>query len=275
MELELTCEDCGARSVRTGPTQRYCPTCSERRDLVRKRLWARDNPPSIEQAARNLEQASVRKELSKEAGATVNQAAARNIAWYEPLGPDLLWNCRVAVPFTYAASKNHIYTMRRTGHIALRREARQIRQAITSALLRGLHCIRVAHNKVWLDILVQKPNHKGDAVNVLDLVCDATKEAVGIDDRWFSIRRLDWEIVKRNPRLFVGVGQDSDVDCQVCSYCGQIKPFAEFGRRQRNRFGIGRECRECRSRGRQIARDRRTGVQARDSASQELLETCS
>ncbi len=133
-----------------------------------------------------------------------------------------------------------------------------MREAIISRLRQGLHCVRIAHNKVWLDILVQKPNHKGDAVNVVDLICDAVKEAVGVDDRWFSIRRLDWEIVKENPRLFVGIGQDSDVDSQVCSYCGQIKPFEEFGQRKRSRLGIGRECRECRRRGRELSKTLRT-----------------
>lgn len=41
--------------------------------------------------------------------------------------PELLWSIRVAVPFQYAASKNAIYTTRRFGHVALRRESRAIR----------------------------------------------------------------------------------------------------------------------------------------------------
>lgn len=250
MALELICENCGARTPRTAPTQRYCPPCSQQRDLERKRHWARSNPPSSEQALRRGDQAERRRELSKEAGAVTNRDAQSNIAWHDPSGPDLLWHVRVAVPFSYAASKNHIYALCNAGHIALRREAKLMRQAIAAALRQGLHCIRVAHNRVWIDILVQKPNHKGDAVNVVDLVCDAVKDAIGVDDRWFSIRRLDWEIVKESPRLFVGVGQDSETDSQICSYCGQIKPFSEFNRHKRSRLGIGRECRECRRQGR-------------------------
>ncbi len=227
--------------------------------MMRKRLWARNNPGSVEQVRQHVEKARQRRELNKEAGAAANRASRSSIAWYECEGPDLLWNVRVAVPFSYSASKNHIYAMRRTGHIALRRESRQMRQALAAALSRGLHCIRVAHNKLWLDILVQKPNHKGDAVNVVDLVCDAVKDAVDIDDRWFCIRRLNWEIVKDNPRLFVGIGQDSRLDCQICSYCGQIKPFAEFHRNKHNPLGIGRECRQCRHRGRRLAKERPAG----------------
>lgn len=198
--------------------------------------------------------------MSKEAGAIASRDTARNIAWYETQGPDLLWSVRAAVPFTYAASKNHIYAMCKSGHVALRRESRQMRRSIAAALQQALHCVPVVHNKVWIDILVQKPNHKGDAVNVVDLVCDAVKDVLPVDDRWFCIRRLDWEIVKNNPRLFVGIGQDSDEDCQICSYCGQIKPFSEFNQQKRNPLGIGRECRECRRRGRLMARQRKLHV---------------
>lgn len=246
----IACQDCGIEAPKRGATQKYCPPCSERHDLKRKRRWFRENPPSPQQAQRIRQGAKRRKELSKEAGALANRSDKRSITWYEPEGPNLLWLLRIAVPFSYAASKNHIYALRKNGHVALRREARQMRQAISSALRRGLHCVPVKHNKVWIDILVQKPNHKGDAVNVVDLVCDAVEDAVGVDDRWFSIRRLDWEIVKENPKLFVGVGQDSDKDCQICSYCGQIKPLGEFNRNKRNRLGVGRECRECRRQGR-------------------------
>lgn len=257
----IQCEDCGEMTLRTGSVQQYCFGCSQKHDLLRKRLWAREHPVD-----HNPETARLRREKSKEAGAAANRSAARGIAWNQA-EPDLLWNLRVAVPFTYAASKNHIYTMTRNGHVALRRESRQIRQSITSHLKSGIHCIRVAHNKVWIDILVQKPDHKGDAVNVVDLVCDAVKAAVGVDDRWFSIRRLDWEIVKENPRLFVGIGQDTDVDCTICSYCGQIKPFSQFNQNKRNPLGIGRECRDCRRMGRVLAkRDRPvTGSGAYDS----------
>lgn len=176
----------------------------------------------------------------------------KSIVWYDPEGPDLLWHVRVAVPFSYAASKNHIYAMRRAGHVALRRESRAKRDEIVHMIGDSLRGQRVANNKVWIDILVQKPNHRGDAVNVVDLVCDALARAVGVDDRWFCIRRLDWEVVKDAPKLFIGIGQDSYLDCQVCSYCGQIKELKEFNLNRRSRLGVGRECRECRRRGRRL-----------------------
>lgn len=157
---------------------------------------------------------------------------------------------RVMVPFSYATSKNHIYALRNQGHLFLRKESRAKRQEITLTICDGLSDRKVAHNKLWIDILVQKPNHRGDAINVVDLVCDAVKDAVPVDDRWFCIRRLDWEIVKEEPQLIIGIGQETNDDAQVCSYCGQIKLLSEFNKDKGNPLGVGRECRECRRVGR-------------------------
>jgi len=249
---QIICADCGIETERRGHMQRYCLACSEKRDLLRKRLWARDNPPSAMQAERNLDHAKQRTELAREAGELTNQDEKQSITWYDPGGPDLLWQVRVAVPFSYAASKNHIYALRKTGHVALRRESRAKRDEIILLIKTSLRSHRVVHNKVWIDILVQKPNHRGDAVNIIDLVCDALKDAIGIDDRWFCIRRLDWEVVKKDPQLFIGIGQDSDTDCRVCSYCGQIKELSEFSANKHNSLGVGRECRQCRREGRRL-----------------------
>lgn len=157
---------------------------------------------------------------------------------------------RLMVPFSYATSKNHIYAKRATGHVYLRRESRSKRSEITAAIREGLGDRKVAHNKVWIEILVQKPNHYGDAINVVDLVCDAVKDAVPVDDRWFCIRRLDWQIVKEDPQLVIGIGQETTDDAQVCSYCGQIKPLDAFNKSKHHPLGVGRECRECRRAGR-------------------------
>lgn len=163
---------------------------------------------------------------------------------------------RVKVPFTYAASKNHIYARRASGHVFLRTESRAKRTEISASIRDGLRGRKVAHNKVWIDILVQKPNHYGDAINVIDLVCDAIKDAIPVDDRWFCIRRLDWEIVKDDPQLIIGIGQATKEDAQVCSYCGQIKPLDAFTRDKGRPLGVGRECRDCRRNGRLLQKEK-------------------
>lgn len=255
MTRVIVCRECGMRVAARGPGQRYCEVCSERRDMLRKRLWARDHPPSVAQSARNVEHAKRRIELAREAGALINQKEKQSIAWYDSEGPDLLWQIRVAIPFSYAASKNHIYALRKAGHVALRRESRAKREEIVLIIRQSLRNHRVVHNKVWIDIMVQKPDHRGDAVNVIDLVCDALKDALEVDDRWFCIRRLDWEVVRADPKLFIGIGQDSDRDCQVCSYCGQIKELSEFNANKHNSLGVGRECKQCRREGRRLRRE--------------------
>lgn len=195
--------------------------------------------------------------MSREAGLAINTQMTRGISDLTP-DPELLWYGRVAVPFSYAASKNHIYTMTRRGHVSLRKEVRTKRAAITAAVRGVLAGHRVAHNKVWIDLFIQKPNHKGDAINVVDMVCDAIKDAIPVDDRWFSIRRLDWEIAKVNPQMFIGIGQDTTTDCQVCSHCGRVLPFEAFGRRRSSRLGIARACKRCLAEGRALARAKRS-----------------
>jgi len=258
MSAILFCKNCHTIALRNGPGQIYCPKCSEQRDLERKRLWVRNHPPSDAQKERNHIHSIFRKEMAKEAGFISSTENASHIDWLDSESPDLIWLVRISVPFSYATSKNHIYTLRRNGHIALRKESKNAKMGITHAIRTAVRNIRVANNKLWIDILVQKPNHKGDAINVIDLVCDAIKEAIPLDDRWYSIRRLDWEVVKSNPKLFIGIGQSSSIDCQVCSYCGQIKSLDSFNKNKLNKLGVGRECKECRQQGRHLAKEKRS-----------------
>ena len=248
----MICPDCGNSCKRVAAVQLYCPDCSHIRDMKRKKLWARKHPLSREKKERRNELQTARKVESRLAGMVANKEQTMSIIWDGRSGPDLLWQIRVSVPFTYATSKNHIYAMRAQGHVAMRKESVAAREEISLRIKEAVGGVKIVHNKVWLDILVQKPNHKGDAVNVVDLVCDAVKKAIPVDDRWYCIRRLDWQIVKENPRLFIAIGQESDEDCQVCCYCGQIKPFADFNRKSGSHKGIGRECRSCCREGRKM-----------------------
>ena len=205
-----------------------------------------------------LARESVRRGASREAGAKLGASNALGVTWPDVVPePQLLWTVRVAVPFTYAASKNHIYTITDRGHVAMRRESRAKRSEITAAIADAVRGKGIVHNKVWLDIFVQKPNHKGDAVNVVDLVSDAVKDAIGIDDRWFCIRRLDWQIVKTGGMLFVGIGQASAESVQACSYCGRVLALTAFCLNSRNHLGVGRECKDCQRESRIVVKARR------------------
>ena len=239
-----------------GPTQKYCKPCSEKRDLKRKRLWVREHRPPLEYS--RINNANQLNKL-RQVGLKRNSGSALGITWTSENVPDLLWMLRLVLPFSYALSKNHIWATSRRGHTYLREEHRgerdsliwRFRAAITSA------GIVVVQNKVWLDVLVQKPDHHGDAINILDGLCDAIKEAIGVDDRWFCVRRLDWQIVKTEPKLIVGIGQESDQIVRVCSYCGMIRPLDAFGNRKHGLFGKGRECLDCLKARSAVSRERK------------------
>lgn len=51
-----------------------------------------------------------------------------------------------------------------------------------------------------------KPDHRLDAINFLDGIADGVKDAIGIDDRYFSAT-IDWSIDKQNPRIEVFIRQ--------------------------------------------------------------------
>ena len=247
----MTCEMCGESCVKRGNgTQKYCEACSEIADTKRKRTWAQRNP---------LTKAQLQHIRNNRAGAKTDvltawdrksSESARSIGWMSEPAPTLAWVVRVKVPFLYRMSKNAIFTTNRFGHVALRREAKAIRHEITLVVQESLRRLNddgfeIKNNKLWIDLLVQKPNHRGDAINVVDLVCDAIKDACGLDDRWFSIRRLDWEIVKDQPYLFIGIGQEECEEGRVCSACGAILDQTMFPKNAADKEGILRICKPC------------------------------
>lgn len=241
----MRCEVCQIEITRHSLMQKYCAACSEVKDLERKRVWARDHPAAPENQQRWRERSMSR---TRSQGVEISNEARHAISWMGD-SPDLIWMVRVAFPFDWAMSKNHLLSLAAHGHVHLREESRTTRDSLILQLNTALVGTPIVQAKLWLDLLVQKPNHKGDAVNVVDFVCDAVKVATGLDDRWYSIRRLDWEIVKTDPKVYIGLGQDTDEQQQVCSYCGRILPFSMFTKNVRGRMGIGRECRDCKRRG--------------------------
>jgi hypothetical protein len=231
----IICKSCGKTAPRTGPTQKYCVRCSETADLRRKEHWFHKNGKRSYREARSRV-AERGKEIS-------DQTRSAMIDWHREI--DLVWQARVAFPFHWAASKNHLFALRKIGHIALRDEARRYRSVLALRIKTAVRGMPIVQNKVWLDIFVQKPNHRGDAANFIDLICDAIKEAIGVDDRWFSIRRVDWEIVKNDPQIFICVGQENALEAQVCSSCGRILPRDAFHKHKGTKTGISRNCKNC------------------------------
>lgn len=230
--IDHWCRRCGTHFQSAYPRHFYCEPCSTSADLLRKRLG---------QITRNVHR---RRDIHRDTGKKISAEIGHSLA-DPPQQPNLKWRVAVTVPFCYSGSKNAVWALRAKGHVALRREAKAYREAIILAIRSALHGIVVVQNKLWLDIHVEKSNHKGDAVNFVDTICDAVKVATGLDDRWFCIRNLDWSIGKNDPGLFIGLGQEECEPAQACSYCGRLLPFTAFVSNRSNKNGITRICRDC------------------------------
>lgn len=142
--------------------------------------------------------------------------------------PKLAWYFMFTTPFSYAYSKNRRWKRTKTGHVFIPKEISDASTRLAQEVSDRAHLHNVVEAKVWLDIFVEKPDHRGDAVNVVDFVCDFVKVGLGVDDRWYSIRKLDWSINRVNPHLFIGVGQESEQATLLCTNCGKAAPSLPY-----------------------------------------------
>ncbi len=234
----ITCADCGGVSEKRGPIQKYCTSCSSERDIKRKNVYA---------ITKGRAKINDKREAWRLKGIGISRSERAEIATWTPSLAELKWYRRIEMPFSYAASKNHIFTTTRTGHTFLRDEARYYRAELSCLIRESVADQRVYQNKLWLDIFVQKINHRGDAANFVDLICDAVKDAIPLDDRWYSIRTLDWQVCKHDPMIFVGLGQEAETDVQACSTCGRMLTFDAFQKNRAMANGVTRVCRSCQS----------------------------
>lgn len=211
--------------------QQYCESCQDvRKSTLRHQSVQKDS------AAKTAAYLAVAESSSKERR-SLPGAFER---------PDYDWTVSFKVPFTISASKNRRWSQMAGGRgVFIPVDVLNYTQLISLQTRKALEGRHVYENRVWLSFFVQKPDHKSDAVNIVDTFCDAIKTVVGVDDRWFSIDVLDWEIRKHEPQVYVRIGQADCFDARACSYCGGIFPLDNFHKSKHNRLGVGRECREC------------------------------
>lgn len=219
----ISCAICGEIVPRTGPIQWYCYKCSKEKNQKR----TKPKKETILTTEAQKERAKNR-EISEKGrirrGREISKILRSSICWGSSDPVDLHTIIRVSVPFTWSFSKNRIFSIGRgNSHVFLRKDVKSARQNLIDAISYNIskNGNPFKKGKVWLDIFVQKPNNRGDAVNVVDSVCDSVKIAIGIDDRYFSIRKLDWQITKENPRIYVGIGQSNIDEMFCCAYCGR------------------------------------------------------
>jgi len=239
----IECLDCKSPFRKRSSRHFRCDKCRVDKKREIKRAWAAENPPAPEyvrarEAVRVERAIAAAKITSKSQAIGMGDLSAPiNLAWH-------IW---VSVPFNWNGSKNASHNMRAGGGFYTKPAMKAFRDGIIAEVRSSLSAsaVRIAQNKIWIDIFVQKNSNKGDAVNFVDGVCDALKKALDLDDRWFSIRRVDWQIVKNDGAIFIGFGQESTVDVQSCHRCGRILEMTNFYKSRGNKSGFGRECKDC------------------------------
>jgi len=184
-----------------------------------------------------------------ERGSAISRETARkSLSGGELFLSDDGWMAAFKIPFSFALSKNHVWSMAKGGgHVFKREQARKYQDFIAIKVKECTRGLVIHQNKIWIDLFVQKPNHKGDAINVVDSICDGLKVGLGIDDRWFCIRQLDWEIAKDDPQIFVKIFQRDCFDAIACSHCGRVLGLDHFNKKKNTKFGVDRACRDCRN----------------------------
>ncbi len=180
----------------------------------------------------------------------------------KPNVPELAWWITAVVPFDWKWSKNRVWLSNVDGSKRLAPAAKSRRIELVWALQNEIigQAILPTHNRLWLSIHVEIPDHTGDAINCLDLVADAVEMATGLDDRWTQLAGLTWSVSKDDPRLHVSIGQESGlVDSQPCGGCGEILPFGSFTKGG-NKRGLASSCRSCAKEKRARAKRPRLGT---------------
>lgn len=249
----LECKRCEASFVAPSSRRIFCDTCQVERRRERNRNWARKNQESRRAANRD----AMRRHI--EHVRTVGEERSDSTAFDWHTAPiRLAWRCEVRIPFTWAMSKNSRLRARSRGFVFVPEEVKAADQAIALTVKNAIrmHGVEVKHNRLWIDVLVEKNSHRGDAVNVVDTICDAIKQVVPMDDNWFCIRRVDWRVVKKPPYIYIGFGQEDVPDAQVCSFCGHVLPFDHFHKSRTSSTGHHRTCRGCTK----AARERNRGA---------------
>lgn len=200
-----------------------------------------EDPAMIQKRATRRAAEQARRRRIRQVGRARSAAHRRAPDWDASQSPPI-WRVAIAVPFSYALSKNAIYGVTRFGGTYLKPDARACRDEIVDALTLALATarVRVGRNVLSFSLHVEKPNQRGDAINVIDLVADAIKRAVPLDDRWYALGRVTWAVAPAHPSLYLAIEQADATDSQVCDACGLILPDEDFPLAGGRRAAIGR-----------------------------------
>lgn len=239
--MKITCLDCGKKFEGTS-RKKYCDSCVALRRKKNNLEYARKHNVYNEEVKRKRREALRKKVSENKARGIKNSAKSFSLEEFIRQ-PDPFQIIQFSMPFTYAMSKNHIWSLGNGRNTVYKRAETKALEDEIIYRVRSFKDVKFHQNKIWLDIFVEKPDNKGDAINFLDLIADSVKKAIEIDDRWFSVGRIDWKIVKENPQVTIRIYQEEDWDAYICSYCGRLLPCTCY--RNGKSKSAKRECKEC------------------------------
>ena len=90
------------------------------------------------------------------------------------------------IPYTPELSKNRKTGFAR-GHYFTRKPHKDAIESLRQIIWGLSQGKKWKKDKVWLEIYFQKDRMNSDVANYVDACADAVKEAIGVDDRYFSI----------------------------------------------------------------------------------------
>jgi len=202
-------------------SQRICPSC--KKELVNPDPRRKYHPECKTAKGRNTHRLKV-----KERGAILNKFIRPKPSRFFTFGGDVCDKFYFKIPWEECPSKNHLW-LKGKRHMYMKKETHAYRDKWSRIISKRLKDENYTFypGKIWIDIICLKPNHRGDAINLLDNIADMVKMAIDVDDRWFCIRNLDWEVVTEDPCVYVGIGQEHTEKHFLCEHCRRILVFSD------------------------------------------------
>ncbi len=109
----------------------------------------------------------------------------------------------IEIPYNTILSKNRMWRHGR-GRTYINPGTKAEINAI-AVLLKACRC-QWEVRKLFVHVMVYRPDMRADPVNFLDAILDGVKVATGVDDRYYS-GSWDWKLDKGNPRIEIEVKQ--------------------------------------------------------------------
>ncbi len=238
-----TCVKCNEVYERKG-ARLYCLPCSK----INRLEVNRKHEKIAKESGKRKERYKKKHAKQVDRGIEINQKIER-----EDYNGNEAHGIKIVTHFVHEFSKNKTF-VNKWGKPVYTKERQKAKQHLIGEILDQDH--KFFQAKTWLDITMFKDRNTGDAINSLDTIADAIEAGIGINDKWYAIRKLDWYIDKLDPRIEILITQDAREHCDICSKCGritQLKDFPEHVAKKifnqienKGRCTIAKVCLECR-----------------------------